>query len=249
MDFTDQVAIVTGGSRGIGRAVVHALAQRGAHVVFSYHTRTPAARETLQMCEGLRGTVYAQQADVRDPPAIAALVEHALELRGHLDVLINCAAIPGYAPFGDLTIEQWRAVLDTNLTGLYNMCRASIRPMMVRRYGRIVNVSALHGVSGFPGQAHYCASMGGVLGLTRALARELVSWNITVNAVAPGFVETEMLESLPASLREWGIQTIMQHRVGQPEEVAAAVIFFASSLASYITGQTLAVDGGWTMAV
>lgn len=247
MDFTDQVAIVTGGSRGIGRAVVAALAQRGARVFFCYRERHDAAQQTLEQCADLRGEVAGRQADVRDSAAVGVLVEEVLERWQHVDVLINCAAVPGYGPVDDLSLDGWRALLETNLTGTYHTCRAVVRPMLCRRYGRIVNVAGLHGISGFPGLVGYCASMGGVLGLTRALAREVAPWQITVNAVAPGFVETDLLATFPSELRSWGVQTIAQRRAGRPEEVASAIVFLASTQASYITGQTLPVDGGWTM--
>jgi 3-oxoacyl-[acyl-carrier protein] reductase len=160
---------------------------------------------------------------------------------------VNCAGLASYAPFGDLSIEQWRAILATNLDGVYHTCRAVLRPMMKARYGRIVNMSALHAVGGGPGQADYSAATGGVLGVTRALAREAAAWSITVNAVTPGLVETEMLDVMPKEERDWGERVIALRRSGRPEEIAAAIIFLASPLASYITGQTLAVDGGWRM--
>jgi len=160
---------------------------------------------------------------------------------------VNCAGLASYTPFGELSIEQWHAILATNLDGVYHTCRAVLRPMMKARYGRIVNMSALHAVGGGPGQADYSAATGGVLGMTRALAREAASWSITVNAVTPGLVETEMLDVMPQEERDWGERVIALRRSGRPEEIAAAIIFLASPLASYITGQTLAVDGGWRM--
>jgi 3-oxoacyl-[acyl-carrier protein] reductase len=247
MDFTQQVAIVTGGSRGIGRAVVRMLAERGARVVAGYHQRTADAEASVAACVGLAGTAVAQQVDVRERDSVEALVQATLERWGKVDVLVNCAGKAAYAPFAELSLEQWKAALATNLDGIYHSCRAVLRPMMKARYGRIVNLSALHGVGGGPGQADYSAATGGVLGATRALAREAAPWNITVNAVTPGLIETEMLGVMPEEERAWGERVIALRRSGRPEEAAAVIVFLASPLASYITGQTLAVDGGWRM--
>ncbi|NTV62499.1 MAG: SDR family oxidoreductase [Oscillochloris sp.] len=248
MDFTGQVAIVTGGSRGIGREVVCGLASRGARVLFCYRERVEAAAQTEHLVREAGGEVESLQADVTDPATGAALVGAALKRWGRLDVLVNCVGHTEYAGIEMISVEQWRAMIATNLTGVYQMCRAALRPMMQRRYGRIVNLAALHANGGFPGQADYSAATAGVLGFTRSLAREAAAWTITVNAVAPGFVETEQLDVIPPPVREWGEEIIAMRRSGLPAEVAAAVLFLASPLASYITGHTLAVDGGWRMA-
>jgi 3-oxoacyl-[acyl-carrier protein] reductase len=247
MDFTGQVAIVTGGSGGVGQAVVRMLAERGAHVVAGYFQHADAAEALIERCAGLRGEVAAQQVDVRSLDSVEALIQASLARWGQVDVLVNCAGRMAYAPFSELSSEQWRAIVATNLDGAYHACKAVLRPMMRRRYGRIVNVSALHAVGGGPGQADYSAATGGILGLTRAVAREAAAWNITANAVTPGLIDTEMLNVGPREDREWGERVIALRRVGRPEELAAAIVFLASPLASYITGQTLAVDGGWRM--
>ena len=247
MNFTNQTVLVTGGSRGIGRSIVRMLAARGANVVAGYHTRADAAATTLALCADLPGTVVVQQVDVRLRDSAEAFVAAALDRWSSIEGLINCAGIVAYAPFAEISLAQWQAMMATNLDGVYHLCKAVARPMLKRRYGRIVNVAGLHGAAGGPYQADFSAMTGGILGFTRALARETAPWNVTVNAIAPGMIATEQLDVLPPEQKSWGENIIALRRTGTPDEAAAAAVFLASPLASYITGQTLYVDGGWRM--
>ncbi|MGQ9481391.1 3-oxoacyl-ACP reductase family protein [Chloroflexus sp.] len=248
IDFNGQVAIVTGGSGGIGQAVVEGLARYGARVLVGYHHNEAAATDVVAAVRSSGREAAALAIDVREPDSGNVLVATAIERWGKLDILINCAGIADYGPLSEMSSERWRQTIQTNLTGIYHTCRAALRPMMQQRYGRIVNLAALYGTSGFPGQADFAAAAGGIIGLTRALAREAAPWQITVNAVAPGMIETDLIEVIPAEIQQWSTGIIALRRLGKPEEVAAAVLFLASPVASYITGQTLMVDGGWTMA-
>lgn len=248
IDFNGQVAIVTGGSGGIGQAVVEGLARYGARVLVGYHHNEVAATDVVAAVQSAGREAAALAIDVREPDSGNVLVATAMERWGRLDILVNCAGIADYGPLSEMSSERWRQTIQTNLTGIYHTCRAALRPMMQQRYGRIVNLAALYGTSGFPGQADFAAAAGGIIGLTRALAREAASWQITVNAVAPGMIATDLIEVIPAEIQQWSAGIIALRRLGKPEEVAAAVLFLASPVASYITGQTLMVDGGWTMA-
>ena len=244
MDLTGRNALVTGGSRGIGRAVCLELARRGANVAVNYAGNARAAEETAAACRELGVQAYAVQADVSDSAAAGAMVKAVIERFGRLDILVNNAGITRDKLALQMKNEDLDAVLDTNLKGAFYCMRAAYRPMMKQRYGRIVNLSSVVGLRGNPGQANYAASKAGLIGMSKSIAKELANRNITVNLVAPGFIDTDMTAVLPEAAREALLRSIPMARLGQPEDVARAVAFFAAEDASYITGQVLCVDGG-----
>jgi 3-oxoacyl-[acyl-carrier protein] reductase len=247
IDLSGKTALVTGGSRGIGRAIVTRLATQGADVAFTYLGNESAAKETTAAVQGLGRTGLAIQGDARESEAAETTVKAALEALGKLDILVNNAGITRDDLIMRMSPENWRDVLETNLFGAFWMTKAVTRPMLKARGGRIINISSVSGQAGQTGQANYSAAKAGIIGLTKATARELASRGITVNAIAPGFVLTELTQDLPEALKAEITARTPLGRFGTTEEVANAVAFLASEEAAYITGQVLAVDGGLVM--
>ena len=247
IDLTGRSAIVTGGSRGIGRAIALKLAGQGADVAISYQGNAAAAHETAAAIEALGRKAVAIQADARDQERAEALVKGALEAFGKVDILVNNAGITRDDLIMRMKPDDWRDVLETNLFGAFYATKAVTRPMLKAKGGRIVNITSVSGQAGQMGQANYSSAKAGLIGLTKATARELASRGITCNAVAPGFVLTELTESLPEALQKEITDRTPLGRFGTTEEIANAVAFLVSDEAGYITGQVLAVDGGLVM--
>lgn len=247
LDFTGKVAVITGGGRGIGRAIADVLARQGAYVVLvdKSCTYTDQSAEDIEKAYGHKA--MAMQADVSDFSSMQAMFEEVLREFGRIDILVNNAGTTRDKLIMRMDEEDWDIVLDVNLKGAFNCCKAVVRTMMKQRYGRIVNISSVSGQAGQAGQTNYSASKAGMIGLTKALAREMASRNITVNAVAPGFIPTALTVDLADDLKNSILKSTPMGRMGTPEEIANAVAFLASDEASYITGQVLAVDGGMVM--
>lgn len=242
-----KVALVTGASRGIGRAIAVQLAEQGADVVVNYAGSEAAAKETVEQIKALGREAIMIRANVASADEVNRMFEEALERFGKLDILVNNAGITRDNLIMRMKEEEWDEVIATNLKGVFNCIKAATRPMMKQRGGRIINITSVVGVLGNPGQANYVAAKAGVIGLTKTTARELASRNITVNAVAPGFIDTDMTAKLPDDVKASMMSQIPLARLGQPEDIARVVCFLASDAASYMTGQTLHVDGGMYM--
>lgn len=242
-DLSGQVAVVTGSSQGLGKAVALALGANGAHVVCLARSIEKLA-DTVAQIEAAGGSAQAVACDVTDRGAAAAAITAVHEERGRLDILVNNAGITRDKLMRGMSDEEWDDVIATNLTSCFVCCRAAANLMRRAKYGRIINMASISGLIGNPGQANYSASKAGMIGLTRTLSKELANRSITVNAVAPGFIESDMTAKLGDVVLEEVRKRIPANRVGKPEDVAAAVLFLASPAAGYITGQTLVVDGG-----
>jgi 3-oxoacyl-[acyl-carrier protein] reductase len=242
-----RVIVVTGASRGIGRGIAVALAEPGSEIIVNYNTNPDAAKETASQVEAKGGKAHLHPFNISDPESVKEAFKQIIAAHERIDVLVNNAGITRDNLLATMKPSEWDDVIDTNLKGAFLCSQAAVRPMMRRRYGRIVNISSVVGALGNPGQCNYVAAKAGLIGLTRSLARELISRNITVNAVAPGFIETEMTLKLPDKTRDGLLAQIPAGRYGKVEDIAAAVKFLASDEASYITGQVVHVNGGMFM--
>ncbi len=242
-----KVAVVTGASRGIGRAIAKKMASLGAFVVVNYNGSQERAEKVKQEIEEAGGTAAIYQCDVSDYGKCETFIQNVITEYGHLDILVNNAGITRDGLLMKMSEEDFDKVIDTNLKGAFNTIRFASRQMLKQKSGRIINMSSVVGVTGNAGQANYAASKAGIIGLTKAAARELASRGITVNAIAPGFIETDMTSVLPEKVREASAAQIPLGSFGKPEQVAAAAAFLASEDAGYITGQVLHVDGGMAM--
>ncbi len=243
----ERVVVVTGGSRGIGRAICIALASPGTKVYFNFSSNVDAAEETAQAIESAGGSAHYHKVDVASELAVSDYMGTILKEAGRIDVLVNNAGITRDGLLVRMKEADWDAVLDINLKGTFNCMKCVAKAMMKQRYGRIINISSVVGASGNPGQANYVASKAGIIGLTKAVAKELASRNITANVVAPGFIETDMTDEVNDKAKAAMIGQIPLGRIGTPGDVAGVVAFLASTAADYITGQIIHVNGGMYM--
>ena len=240
----DKVAIVTGASRGIGRAIATELAGNGMYVVVNFAGNVESAEETLRLVREAGGDGEVYMANVADEAECKAMCDDVVKRLGKVDVLVNNAGITRDKLVMAMSDEDFNSVIDTNLLGTFHMIKFLVRYMLKNKGGRIINIASVSGVLGNAGQANYSASKAGVIGLTKSVARELATKNICVNAVAPGFIETDMVKAMSESALEAGVASIPMKRLGKPEDIAAMVGFLASDKAAYITGQVINVDGG-----
>ncbi len=248
ISLKNKIAVVTGGSRGIGRAISTTLAAAGATVVVNYQRNASAAEETVAAITAADGAAISIQADVSVAEDVERLFKTVIERYGTIDILVNNAGITRDTLLLRMKEDDFDAVIDTNLRGVYLCTKAALRPMTKARSGRIINITSVVGLIGNAGQSNYAAAKAGIIGFTRAVAREMASRSITVNAVAPGYIETELTAGLGDQVRAAILEAIPLGRLGTPQDVASLVCFLASDAAAYITGQTLTVDGGMVMS-
>ena len=244
-DLSGKAALVTGGSRGIGRAIALALAAHGARVAVNYASNAEAADATVSAIGKERAV--AVPGDVSDPAAAAALVEATIAAFGRIDIVVNNAGVTADDLVLRMSEDEWDRVLDTNLKGTFSVTKAAVRPMVRQRFGRIINVSSVAGIVGNAGQANYSAAKAGIIGFTKAIAKEVASRSITANVIAPGFVDTEMTADLTDAQRSEIMRMVAVGRTATPQDVAPAAVFLASDEAAYVTGHVLTVDGGLVM--
>jgi 3-oxoacyl-[acyl-carrier protein] reductase len=247
MNLTGKSAIVTGASRGIGRAIALDLAARGARVVVNYNSSEAAAHEVVKAIEAVGGAATAFKADVSKHDDAAQLIKTAIDVYGKLDILVNNAGTTRDMLLMQMKEDDWDHVIAADLKSVYNCTKAATRPMMRARFGRVINITSVIGLAGQAGQSNYAAAKAGIIGFTKSMAKELGSRNITVNCVAPGYIPTDLTNILPDELKQGMVKLTPLGRMGTPEEIAYAVSFLASDLASFITGVVLSVDGGIVM--
>ncbi len=247
MKLEQQVALVTGAGRGIGKAIAKALAADGAMVIINYHGSEQKAAETVREIEEAGGRAIALRCNISDFNACKEMIDKVISEQGRLDILVNNAGITRDGLLMKMSEEDFDSVIETNLKGAFNCIRHAARQMIKQRGGRVINISSVSGVLGNAGQANYSASKAGIIGLTKAAARELASRGITVNAIAPGFITTDMTDALSESIKTSVTETISMKKFGRPEDVAQTALFLASQEAGYITGQVICVDGGMAM--
>ncbi|HHW07989.1 MAG TPA: 3-oxoacyl-[acyl-carrier-protein] reductase [Clostridia bacterium] len=243
----DKVAVVTGSSRGIGRAIALALAEEGCHVVINYVGCEAQAKSLAAEIEARERQALVVRADVSDRNEAGRLVDSALQAFGRIDILVNNAGITRDNLLLRMSPQDWDAVIQTNLTGVFNCTKLALKPMLKQRWGRIINIASVSGIAGNPGQANYAAAKAGIIAFTKSVAKEVASRNILVNAIAPGFIATDMTGKLLQENEEKLLASIPVGRLGRPEEIAGVAVFLASEKANYITGQTIVVDGGLTI--